>query len=61
MGKQEEKFKLKRLKALIKETPEQRKARVSSGLEPKAKVFPDKKKEENKKRTRKKYDLDERN
>ena len=54
MSKQEEKIKLKKLKSLVKETPEQRKARVASGLEPKSKVIPNKKKEDKKRQTRKK-------
>ena len=59
MGKQEEKIRLKKIKNLVKETPEQRKERVSSGLEPKAKVIPDKKKEQNKKKARNKdFDRD---
>ncbi|MBR6253216.1 MAG: hypothetical protein IKR04_05210 [Clostridia bacterium] len=61
MGKQEEKLRLKKIKQLVKETPEQRKARVSSGLEPKHHVIPNKKKEAKKKETRnKKIDGDER-
>ena len=58
MGKQEEKNRLKKLKNLVKESKEQRKARVSSGLEPKAKIIPDKKKEANKKKARNKNDYD---
>ena len=54
MSKQEEKLKLKRLKNLVKETKEQRKARVTSGLEPKHKVIPNKKKELRKRQTRRK-------
>ncbi len=59
MGKQEPKIKLKKIKQLVKETPEQRKARVSSGLEPKSHVIPDKKKDAKKKRAREKIDRDD--
>jgi len=58
MGKSEEKLRLKKIKQLVKETPEQRKARVTSGIEPKAHIIPNKKKDAEKNKTRNKSKID---